>query len=76
VARVACEHEHFQASAEVNRLEDVKKFAVDVRIKCVDCDTPFRFLGFPGGISLDRPTVSVDCTEARLPIVPGGLYDD
>jgi len=61
---------NFVASVVVNRLEDVKKFAADVHIQCADCGKPFQFLGLPGGLHLDLPTVSVDATEARLPIAP------
>lgn len=65
-----CEHEEFEATVEVNRLEDVGRFAADVRIKCRQCGKPFQFLGLPGGLAPDRPTRSVDGTEARLPIAP------
>ncbi len=71
-----CEHKNFTASVEVNRLEDVQKFAADVHIQCADCQKPFRFLGLPGGLHPEQPTVSVDCTEARLPIAPGSLYEE
>ena len=70
-----CEHTDFEALVTVNRLEDVEQFAADVHIQCRECGRPFRFLGLPGGISLEYPTISVDGTEARLPIAPGGLYD-
>lgn len=70
-----CEHKEFEASVTVNRLEDIKGFAADVCIVCRECRTPFRFLGLPGGLAPDRPTISVDGTEARLPIAPGGMYE-
>ncbi len=65
-----CEHKEFEARVEVNRLEDVKRFAADVHIQCRECKRPFRFLGLPGGLHLEYPTISVDGTEARLPIAP------
>ncbi len=65
-----CEHKEFEARVEVNRLEDVKQFAADVHIQCRDCGMPFRFLGLPAGLRPERPAVSVDGTEARLPIAP------
>ncbi len=65
-----CSHEHFSAHVVVNRLEDIGAFAADVSIRCIDCGVPFEFVGIPGGISLERPTTSVDRTEARMPIVP------
>ncbi len=51
-------------------------FAADVTITCLECKKPFRFLGLPGGVSLSHPTISIDATEARLPIAPGSLYDE
>ena len=71
-----CEHIDFMASVTVNRLEDVVRFVADVTIQCAECGKPFRFLGLPGGVSLDRPTVSIDRTEARLPIAPGSLFEE
>ncbi len=65
-----CEHKEFEASVTVNRLEDVKRFAADVHIVCRECKRPFRFLGLPGGLHPVYPTVSVDQTEARMPIAP------
>lgn len=67
-----CNHENFEAAVIVNRLVDVGRFAADVHIKCVDCGTPFRFLGLPGGLHPEKPTVSFDGTEARMPIAPEG----
>ncbi len=71
-----CEHKDFAARVEVNRLEDKNMFAADVTITCLECKKPFRFLGLPGGVSLSHPTISIDATEARLPIAPGSLYDE
>lgn len=70
-----CEHKEFEARVEVNRLEDVKRFVADVSIICRDCRTPFRFVGLPVGISIGGASVSIDATEARLTIAPGGLHD-
>lgn len=70
-----CEHNEFEARVEVNRLEDtpggdITGFAADVHITCRECGKPFVFIGLPGGLAPDRPTCSVDRTEARLPIAP------
>jgi hypothetical protein len=65
-----CDHQSFAAYVGVNRLEDKREFVADVRIRCQDCDLPFRFLGTPPGVSLRRPTVSVDGLELRVPIEP------
>ncbi len=63
-----CQHENFDASVKVNRLQDVGRFAADITIKCADCGEPFRFLGLPCGIDLNGAAVSADGTEARLAI--------
>ncbi len=65
-----CNHEDFTAHVAVNRLEDTGQFAADVTIRCAQCQTPFTFLGLPGGLRPDTATISVDGTEARLPIKP------
>lgn len=67
---IDCAHEHFHAHVEVNRLDDTKRFAADIHVTCADCGMPFRFLGLPGGLHPDKPTTSVDGTEARMPIAP------
>lgn len=67
-----CNHENFEAQVDVNRFVDIGRFAVDVRVNCVDCGIPFRFLGLPGGLRLEGAAVSVDGTEARLAIAPIG----
>jgi hypothetical protein len=69
-----CEHKEFEASVTVNRIEDKKCFAADVHIVCSECKRPFCFLGLPGGVLLGRPTVSLDQSEARLPIAPMEEY--
>lgn len=65
-----CKHVHFDARVEVSRLHDIGRYAADVHVWCADCNTPFMFLGLPNGLDLDQPTVSIDATEARLPIHP------
>lgn len=68
--REDCEHPIFEAKVEVNRVEDVGKFSADVTINCAKCGSPFVFLGMKFGVSLSIPLVSLDGTEARLPIAP------
>lgn len=63
-----CKHLDFSANVKVNRLKDSGRFSADITIMCVDCKTPFRFLGLPAGLDLDGAAVSVDGTEARLAI--------
>ena len=72
-----CKHENFLADVQVNRLPEteggpVKRYCADVRIKCTDCDLPFRFIGLPAGLDLNGAATSIDATEARLAIAPKG----
>jgi hypothetical protein len=67
-----CKHESFECDVNVNRLDDVGRFSADVRIRCVQCGTPFRFIGLPTGLDLNGASVSVDGTEGRFAIAPKG----
>ena len=68
---MACQHLKFGAHVDVHRLEDTGGFMADVRIKCVECDQPFSFLGLPAGLSFERPMVSLDGCELHVPLEPG-----
>ncbi len=65
-----CKHENFSANVRVNRLEDTGCFSADITIKCDECGEPFRFIGLACGLDPNTPMVSVDGTEARMPIGP------
>lgn len=65
-----CPHEQFHADVKVARLLDSGKFMAEVRICCVECSEPFRFIGIPAGISFDYPAVSIDGLELNAPIEP------
>jgi hypothetical protein len=68
---VTCEHEHFEARVDVNRLTDVAGFHVDVRVWCVDCEQPFRWVGVPVvGLLGSGPTTNLAGTELHAPIRP------
>lgn len=67
-----CEHKTFHVDAVVNRLEDVGRFHMDIKVRCVDCDTPFRFIGLPAGLDLNGASASGDAEEGRFAIAPKG----
>ena len=68
-----CLHnQNTHAVVEVTFLQDSGRYAADVRIRCRDCGTRFRFIGLPAGVDLNGAAVSVDGTEARLAIAPEG----
>ena len=57
---MTCEHKNFAANVTVNRIEDAGRFMADVTVRCIDCNTPFRFIGLPAGMDYNSPCVSVD----------------
>lgn len=67
-----CEHKDFTAHVVVTRIEDVKGFFADIRVKCADCGLPFEFVGVDAGLSYEKPMASVDAQELRAPIRPKG----
>lgn len=70
-----CDHMHFLAQVDVTRLTKeeggpVTGYSADIHIKCEQCGEKFVFLGLPGGMAPNYPTVSFDGTELRAPIKP------
>ena len=63
------DHEDFDATVAVARLEDTGRFMCEVRIKCVGCGVPFQF----PGLDLDGARVSIDGLEANIAICPNGM---
>lgn len=77
----ACPHENFHAHVDVNRLSSeeggpITAYSAEVRLRCMDCDEQFRFIGCPAGLLPDRPAVSVDESELRIPIRPASSDPD
>ncbi len=67
-----CKHKDFHIDGTVARLEDIGKFQLCIRIECLECHKPFRFLGLPFGVDLEGAAISADSLEARLSIAPEG----
>lgn len=72
-----CEHLSFGAEVAVHRLmtEDGQTctgYMADVRIRCVQCQRPFQFLGLQPGVDTRGATMSVDALEAHLALCPEG----
>lgn len=65
-----CSHGAFRADVNVARVEDVAKFVAEIRIRCLVCDEPFRFVGVPAGMSYGQPMCSIDGLELLAPIEP------
>lgn len=71
-----CKHFNFQSNARVGRLTDsdnsdeITGFTCDFKVVCIDCDTPFEFIGVSCGVSFTKPMANFDFTELRVPIRP------
>lgn len=75
-----CEHASFRSVARVGRLTDVDGgrvtgYTVDIKITCVDCGLPFRFMGLAAGSHFAEPRVSADALELRAPIEPAYITE-
>jgi hypothetical protein len=75
--QAACQHLNFMTDVDINRLKDdktgkVNRFMADIRIRCVDCDIKFQFIGLPAGVNLNGACCSIDACEARMTIAPKG----
>ncbi len=69
-----CDHMNFRGGFEVTRLTDddiVTGYNAEIEIKCMDCDSPFYFVGVSGGFSPNKPMRNFDGTKLRAPIMPG-----
>ena len=72
-----CEHPDFEANVVVNRLEDTKRFQLDLKVWCRECSLPFEFPeDLPIGIDLMGTARSVSGQELRIAIHPARNPDD
>lgn len=72
-----CPHEDFIATVEVARIgTPVTGYAAEIRVHCVECDEPFRWIGVQAGSSGTRPMCSIDETELRAPLRPASSDPD
>lgn len=70
-----CKHESFQVLSRVGRLTEIEggpvtSYTMDIQVYCADCLMPFTFIGLPGGVNPNFPTVCAENMEARMPIKP------
>lgn len=67
-----CEHERFSSHVEIFQIEGSDQYQLEITVNCDDCGVAFEFLGMPFGERMHGPAMSVDCRQARLPMVPAG----
>lgn len=77
-----CKHENFRVAANVARLlknlddAEPSAFVAEIGITCLDCGTPFEFLGVPMGYHPGNTRVSVDGLALNAAIKPKGAVLD
>jgi hypothetical protein len=72
-----CKHENFSVEADVQGItpkdgEPAYRWQADIRIRCITCGLPFRFIGLPAGVDLNGACTSVNAEEGRFAIAPRG----
>lgn len=75
MAENRCEHNNFHSDVSVDRIQPkenmpVSHYAISLKVKCIDCNIDFRFLGDRVGLSSDHPTIGVMGHELRAPMHP------
>ena len=65
-----CDHFEFKVNCQVARLEDVGKFQLEIKVHCIQCKMPFKFVGLKPGLDLEGAAMSIDALEASLSILP------
>lgn len=75
-ASAKCPHSDLDIHVNIAVMMDTNVRSMEVTARCKICGEAMRFLGAPIGISLARPTVSVDGTELRVPMVPASEEPD
>jgi len=68
-----CQHRKGHvADVNINCIEDTGRFMAELKIKCADCGTAFRFIGLPAGLDFNGASTSADAQEGRFAIAPEG----
>lgn len=68
-----CPHPGFDFNVDVQRFTDDTIIMAEITGHCTACGKPVTFRGrLPMGVHWDQPTISVDATELRLPVVVEG----
>lgn len=74
----ACAHPDFEAHVSVGRIapdeaavvrDEISHFVADVTVRCAACGAPFGFRVPDVGVLPDRPAVSPDALELRVPLI-------
>jgi hypothetical protein len=73
-----CNHPDFEAVVNVGRIsidedalnkDEIDHFVADIKVQCAKCKQRFGFRVPDVGLLPDRPAVSVDALEMRVPLI-------
>lgn len=71
-----CPHSNFNVDAKIARLaksdddDTIVSYSAEIQVVCMDCGTPFEFIGLEPGYSPNKPMVAYGEKVARMPIKP------
>lgn len=73
---MTCPHPDFTSHVSIHRLGtgpdgNPSNYMAEVTVRCAQCQTPFRFLGPPTGLSFSSVTTDIPATTLHAPIAPG-----
>lgn len=75
-ASAKCPHPSIALDVKLTAMSDSNVRSLQVMIKCSECQCQMIFIGAPMGVSLARPTRSVDGSMLYIPMVPEGEVPD
>ncbi|MGI9487329.1 MAG: hypothetical protein ACR2RF_15920 [Geminicoccaceae bacterium] len=73
---IQCQHSDVHFDINQNHFGDTNVSSLDLTATCKICGVRFKFLGLPVGVSMAKPTVSVDGYEVKLPMVASNEKPD
>jgi hypothetical protein len=65
-----CPHTTVAIDAQLTAMSDSNLRSMQLAVKCSACGCQMLFLGAPMGVSLQRPTRSVDSSMLYVPMYP------
>lgn len=75
---MSCAHTDFVAAIDVGRIatdddslsrDEIDHYVADITVNCADCGAAFGFRVPDVGLLPDRPSVSPDALEMRVPLI-------
>lgn len=71
-ASAQCPHPTLGLDAQLTAMSDSNVRCLQLMVKCQACQCQMIFIGAPLGVSLNRPTMSIDGSMLYIPVFPEG----